>query len=605
MTHAIREQAQWKIYLLWFAVLFIFACLMLIVAPGRGAAWIEDDALFLRMSWDAANGYGLDRMQPQSAAYLVHALLMKFGLSEFLHFRYLNYILLLLSALVFFLGIDKRRFRSPVVPIAICFSILVSLDSILGPKPFAMVFFLFGAGAYFFSIDASQRTRHLLHFLSGVLFALAGFMHAAVVVAMILIIAILWVMDPAIRRSPLMPSFVLLTLLLWGFYISSVGMSSMLTAPAGHDSSLHELLHRIWLILKFYLKAAILYLLALYFYRKLGNNKHAAAQTNLSLLVTLFCIASLISYLVESQHEFPGWLWVSQLPGAIFYLLYFAVFRWLGEISLHNDTPQPLNARGLQFIAGIKIRLNLFGLAMRRMWGAIKGDALSRMHIVAVSGFILIPAAVAVGSNTAIIQGMVHFAGPAAGLLIILWESLGKGNLSRRAKMIIAIWLVILGTIALTYNHPTSQPVISANRVTLDISPLRGISETPRYAAVLNKLVETYSANGCRNKLLLALDNIPLIYYILQHPAPNSFGVVRPQMYFPEEKIKQNLDLQRGWCVLDATGIETQNGINQSKMDNRAALRRWLEEHSDRVVEIQAPSSEIIGDMHFLVRDSR
>lgn len=604
----VNKTTPLKLYLLWGFVIFIFLCLLVVVAPGRGAAWIQDDGLFLLMSWDAANGFGLDRMLPQAPHYLFHALLMKAGLQEYLHFRYVNYILILLSSLVFFLGLDQRRFKSPIVPVAICACLLVSANSIENPNSLAMAFFLFAAGCYFFAISATPLIKQTLYMFCGVLFAVAGFMHAAVVIAMILLIGIIWLVDHSIRRSLLLPSFLLVSFLLWGGYISSLGMETLLAPPAGHDSSIRHLTYSAWLIFAFYLKTFFLFLLALWVFRKRKHEKFILAQSILSVVVTFLCIASLITYLSGSTHHFPGWMTVSQIPGAAFFLLLFVVFRWLGERIIYSYGVQLPARSDRDAQSSRKGRILLLHAAIHRTLLELRFDALSRKQIIAVSGLILVQAALATGSASSIIHGMVTFAGPVIGLTIIMWDLLDRcGHISSRILVMLAIaWLCILGTISFTYNHPTNQPIISSGRVVLEDSPLRGILEQPRYAAAMKRLGEVYRANGCERMTMVALDYIPMVYYILQHPAPNSIGVVRPLFYFPEERIRSILDPQHGWCVIDATGIETQDEIERNHgIDKRAAIRSWVENQSDRVVTIPSPSSEIIGDVHFIVRDAR
>lgn len=596
-----------NIYLLWIAVPLCFIFLMVVVAPGRGAAWIQDDGLFLLMSWDAANGFGLDRMLPQAPQYLFHALLMKAGLQEYLHFRYVNYILILLSSSVFFLGLDQRRFKSPVVPVAICACLLASLNSIANPNSLAIAFFLFAAGCYFFSINATQIIKQTLLLFCGVLFAITGFMHAAVVIAMIMLVWLLWLVDHSIRWSLLLPSFILISILLWSGYISSLGMESLLAPPAGHDSSIRHLAHNALSIFVFYLKPFILFLLVLWVFWKRKQFKFIMAQSILSVVVTFLCIASLITYLSGSTYHFPGWITVSQIPGATFFLLLFVIFRWQGERFFSDGVQLPVRSE-VGALPGGKSRILLLHAAMIRAMSELRFDAWSRMQLIAVSGLILIQAAVTVGSASPIIYGMVFLAGPAIGLTIIMWDALDRSvyNSSRLLVIMTIVWLSILGTITFTFNHPTNQPVISSGRVVLGNSPLQGILEQPRYAAAVMRLGEVYKANKCANMTMLALDYIPLVYYILQHPAPNSIGVVRPIMYFPEERIKSILDPQLGWCVIDATGIETQDEIERNHgVDKRAAIRTWVENLSDRVITIPSPSSEIVGDVRFIVRDAR
>jgi hypothetical protein len=603
-----KKADQWKGFILWLAVIAVFFSLLLVVAPGRGAGWIQDDGLFLHMSWNAVNGYGLDRLLPQAPHYLFHALLMKAGLLEFLHFRYVNYIVILVSSLVFFLGLDQRRFKSPVVPVAVCASLLVSLDSIQNPNSLAMAFFMLGAGCYFFSINATPLRRHVLLLLCGFLFAVAGFMHAAVVIAMIVLIGILWFFDRSIRRSFLLPAFLLGSFLLWSFYISALGMESLLAAPGGHDASAGYIGHRVIEILRFYLKTLLIYLLAMWLFRKSKQGIHFVAQSALSVAVTIFCVASLITYLAESEIHFPGWLWVSQLPGAVFLLLLFVLFRWSGERVLNQSGSDNLvNTAIFPEPGGKGWKQNSFD-ALNRALSELRFNALSRNQIVAVVGLILIQAAVAVGSNTAIIQGMVFFAGPAMGLTIIMWDTLDRGGhvSSRIFTLVAVVWLCILGTISFTYNHP-GQSIEVSGTVVMEDPPLRGILEQPRYAAAVKQLGEVYRANGCEKMTMVAFDYIPMVFYILQHPAPVDVNVVvRPSMIFPEERIRSILEPQHGWCVIDVTGVETQDEIERNHgKDKRAALRTWIEQQSDRVITIPSPSSEFIGNVRFIVRDAR
>jgi hypothetical protein len=585
----------WKTCLTWGVVLFVFYALLTVVAPGRGAAWSQDDGLFLLMSWHAANGFGLDRMLPQAPQYLFHALLMKAGLQEYLHFRYINYLMILLSSLVFFLGIDRRGFKSPVAPFAVCACMLVSPDSIQNPNSLAMAFFLFGAGCYFFSIHTTQLIKHLLLALSGVLLAVAGLMHAAVVIAMLVLIGVIWFFDQNIRRSFLLPGFLLASILLWASYISSLGTENFFATPAGHDSSAGHLVHNAWSIVVYYLKPFLLFLLTAWLLRKQKGEKFVLAQSTLSSVATLLCIASLITFLTGSTHRFPGWLTVSQIPGAVFFLLLFTLSRWLCERSTFSD--------GAQAPAGSSKVMQF-----HRILSDLRSDALRRKQIIGVSGLILIQAAVATGSASSIIHGMMFFAGPALGLTIVLWDSLNhRGTSSPRVLITLTTcWLGILSTIAFTYNHPTNQPVISRGRVVLTDAPLRGILEQPRYAASVKQLGDAYKTNKCENMTLLTLDYIPMVYYILQHPAPNSLGAIRPIMYFPEEHIQSSLDPRHGWCVIDATGIETQADIEHNHgIDKRATIRSWLEQQSDRIITIPSPSPDIIGNIRFIVRDAR
>jgi hypothetical protein len=118
-----------------------------------------------------------------------------------------------------------------------------------------------------------------------------------------------------------------------------------------------------------------------------------------------------------------------------------------------------------------------------------------------------------------------------------------------------------------------------SERVLLQDSPLQGIWETPRHAASVNQLRQEYQLYGCSKLPLISLEFLPLAYYILQHPTPGTLGMVIPGYYFPVDRIRKELDLQAGWCVLDVTSAAQL----KKDIDGRAELRAWIIENSDKV----------------------
>lgn len=464
-NQANQEPVSLQICLLWFVVLSVFLTMVAIVAPGRGAALIQDEGFFLQTSWNAANGFGLDRMLPQAPHYFFHALLMKIGLKELLHFRYINYAVILLSSSAFFLGLDKRRFNSPVVPVAICASLFVSLYTIQSPNSLALAFFLFGGGCYFFAIDCTSSKRSLLFALSGVFFAIAGFMHAAVAIAMLVLIGIVWIIDRSGRSVYFIGSFLLLLVVLWGGYIYSLGVDSLLAHPAGHESSMAYFYSRIRLILRFYQEAVLAYVLVLLASLCLGREKFSVAQSVLSILVTLFYGATIIAYAtgnkqpqaISGLHAIyfltDAGQWIMRLSGTAFYLLLFGTFRWLGEgwfVSRLSQSPAKIKRIFPRNGKEIWEKIQFF---VNRLLAPFYSDTQGRKCTVAVLGVILIQAATAVGSHTDIIQGMVFYAGPAIGLAVYLWESLDRNSrqpLTRLSVLSIS-WISIAGILLIAY----------------------------------------------------------------------------------------------------------------------------------------------------------
>jgi hypothetical protein len=559
----------------WIAVLGVLAVLVTVVAPGRGAAWFNDDGMFLVLSWNTANGFGLDRTIPQAPHYLFHAVLMKLGLRELLHFRILNYLVSLVSSMVFFLGLDSRRFRSPIVPVAVCAGLLVSLNSIQSPNSLAMAFCLLGAGSYFFAVDAVGRWRSALLAASGALFAISGFMHAAVAIAMVVLIGLIVIFDRSVRRAPLWPIFLAVSVGLWGVYIRVLGLDNLFVVPGGHNARPGHLVRALWHIGTLYLEAALVYAVTAAAFWWTGRRKFAAAQAVLSIAATLFYGATFLADIagLRPPPAVLGWFflsgegqWISRVPGTVFYILLFAAFRCVAEA-----------------------------------WPRVH-----RNWLIATAALALLHVATQVGSNTAVIQGMVFFAGPALGLGVMLWHALDRQDPPpwRVFAPVTTAWLVLLTTFTFAYNHPTVDGVLLAGRTRLHEPPLTGVLVTPRYASAVARFTEAYAANGCQALPIIAFEYIPMAEYILQRRGRPGGMVIRPSMDFPAERIRAALDPAGGWCVLDTTGLETQIAITRSGTDMRSAVREWVAARSDRSIVIPSPGPDLT-DIRLYVRDAR
>jgi hypothetical protein len=583
---------------LWLLPLLTYLGLLFIIAPGRGAAWFSDDGLFLRMSWEAANGYGWDMMLPQSPSYLFDALAMKLGVIELLHLRWLNYTLCLLGSSLFFFGLDRRGLQSRITPLAITASMLVWLNSVECPNSLALHFFLIATGFYFFSIRSAVKTNYLFLMLSALFFALAGFMHGAVAIAVIIIGAIICALNPVARRSLFMPLLLLALLGLWTWYISTVGLSTILRVPVAHETSLLELFHRVTLILKFPFLALLYFALTAYVFKRFQKNALQSAQVFLSWWITALAACSLLWNIAGIQWRFPGWIGMHQIPGAVYYPLLFILISAIGlkyiQFSQTQNTVGPRLSLSFssiaQFIGG---------------WFKQNGPG-SKNHclFIAIAGFFLIPAGLAAGSNTAILVGLVYFAGPAAGLLLNIQSQADQFLWKRpERKGLVVAWITIFLAFTLSYNHPTLEMPIEGGRIRLEGLPLNGIVETKRYQTSLEQVQKIYTQYDCKNSVLLTMENIPALYYILQHAAPNSIGVVRPLYYFPVDEIRALLTNSAHWCVIDATGIETQTEINRrGGNDVRESIRDLIRSQSTQSFTIPSPSQEIVKDMQFYIR---
>lgn len=574
---------------LWIIPLFIYLALVFVIGPLRGAPWFSDDGLFLRMSFDAANGYGWDRMLPQQPSYLFNAVLIKLGIIELLQFRAINYSLCFFSSALFFIGLDERGLRSNFAPIAVAASILVYLNSVESPNSLALHFFMIGSGCYFLALRSSNLRSHTLLVLSAIAFALCAFMHAAVAIAVLLIGCFIYYLDPRVRKSSFLYVLLLVLISLWVWYISTIGLSTMLKVPAAHETSVLELLRRIYLIFKFPLVALAYFIVTAWLFRKHGLTRFSISKWILMWSITALVIVALYGNIFPMEMAYPKLFDLHQIPGAVYYSLFFVIFNLI--FSTFGAFPQSQFSliRRIYYFSNRWIKINKPGTHNYNL-------------LIAVIGFLLIPAGLAAGSNTAILVGLVYFSGPALGLVLMLEAYQVSQKKSYQIYTFTLIWIVIFTVFTCFYNHPGATAPFKNERVLLEGKPLNGVMESRQYSKSLQDLKKLYEENNCSKKLMFTMDNIPTIYYIFQHHAPNDIGVVRPLYYFPEKQIFELLESNNHWCVIDITSLETNDGIKNAGIDKRDEVRKLIKLKSTHSYTIQTPGEGFIGDLNFYVR---
>ena len=572
--------------------------MMLIVAPNKGGFWFADDGFFLQMAWNAAHGFGWDQALPQSPSYLVHACLMRLGVVEYLHFRYFNYTLTLIASLLFFCGLNKGEVRTSFLPIACCLAISVSLNSVQSPNSLVMNFWMMGCGLFLFACSSTKFNKTILFLISGLILAIAGFMHAAAAIAVLLTVLCMNLLAEKSWGKSIVftPAFMVGSLLLWGWYIPTVGLETLLSHPIGHDASLGQLLSRIGLILTYFLKALLIYCVCIWVgtkYLKLGVEK---LRVLLCLGSTFVAFSSLMSYLIPEYWLSRPFVEPLKIPGIIYYPLFFIFFEFVTTLMADKaNTKEVISFSNLnKFVSISCIRQKI-----------IHSTWTQKKFLISFAGFFLLPASLAVGSNTAIIVGLVFFAGPAAGLTILTWDYLQEKQKTYLWALptFSIFWLLVFFGISLSYNHPAPERLLGSPKVELSNIPMTGLLVSERYQTSLQEILLAYQSSHCENRYLLILDYLPTLHFLLQHAAPREglqYAVVRPMLFFPNEKILGKLDKNIGWCVIDATGIETEHEIKKNNgVDIRTAVRNFLKSNSKNIYEINSPGPEIVGKIYF------
>lgn len=580
----------------WFLLFITVTLLTLLIAPERGIYLFSDDGLFLRMAWDVANGHGWDRMLPQTPSYLSHALLMKSGISEILHFRYIYIVFGFLSAFIFFWGLDDSGFKSMSLPASILASILVPLNSVLSPNSLTINFFLIGAGLYFIYLNRHRSSfdRALL-FTSAVFLGITGFMHVGSALAISLLVALASILHSKTIRYYFLIIYFSVLICLWTWYISSIGMSTFFTPPVAHRSDIFQIIKRAALLLYFWILPILPFGLLLLLSKKWVFQNYARVYEYMSWLFLLLALISVTAYALDVNFKFPGAVPIWQVPGVVFYSFVMLVFCFFIYF--------------FQYCSALTLRLydyrGVFGFINQPL-SYFKQNTHAHKLIFSITGFILLSSSLAIGSNTEIIQGFVFFAGPIAGFLFYFWTNFFSGKPLRpsyflQQNLMIFGWIIVFFIFAFKYNHPSAVGLFSSQTSSLQQSPARGIKVNLAMHNGIHELKEIYTNNNCSTKNLLVLDYAPMLHYLFAHPAANDIGVIRPAFYYPEEKIFSLLKKPEGWCVIDITGEETNNYIVKNyNIDLRSFVRSYLKEKS-KIFKVNSLGDGVIGDIYVYV----
>jgi hypothetical protein len=221
-------------------------------------------------------------------------------------------------------------------------------------------------------------------------------------------------------------------------------------------------------------------------------------------------------------------------------------------------------------------------------------------------GYLLLFSSYSVGSNVNFFTLFSAFSGPFLGLsIIIIWESLVSKStkLELYAKILIVIWITVIGYLGLYINIPYTNPLIDVRKITINSGPLTGINETSRYINSLQELTEIYDKFNCKEKVFFSLEYTPLLNFIFQNNFSPLIPSVRPR-YFFNESLSQVVEKKYPWCIVDTTNIpETKVYIKElNGLDFREGIRKNIIEFSDHSFTIKSPSDEF-EDIVFYIRD--
>lgn len=569
----------------WISLTLLFLYLLYVIAPGKGAHWSSDDGHVLLNAWNLSENRVFSTDFPQQPMYLVHAILMKIGMQEYLHFRYLFYFVTLIGSILFYSGLDKNGFSSPFVPIASMATLTVSFTSI----SYFYQFFLIGMGLYF----CSKRIRGPL--ITPILLTLSAFfiglqgLSAGIAIGMIVLVILMISLDNSLRRSIFPVIFFITIVGLWVTYTYLLGLTNLLTVPPGHTADAGYFIQRIKQIMTNNLFVMFFCLIIYFGFKSIAKIRSIYLYLLISTLISLLFVAEFIaatssddiflelrtfafSYIPEQYINKFGIrnLVIMQVPMFSYYLLLNSFFYFLYISSWRTGGK-----------TNIKSALSVLR----------SGDNL--LLIFGVIGYLLLFSSYTVGSNVFFHTLLSAFSGVFLGISVIFIGKFTNWNAhlwtSVFGCLLVALWLCVFVILGVKFNIPSLQPIYNLDKNIISSGRLKGLRETNAGINALNEVSNTYEKYGCANKILITFDYIPLLVYSLENKYSPNLQFVRLTHGFPVSKIDKLLKENTAWCVIDTSTKETLDFISASNnQDARNETRQ-------KVVNSMLHSKKIIG----------
>jgi hypothetical protein len=577
------------IILSWFSLTLIFLYLLFVLSPGRGAHWSSDDGHVLLNAWNLSENGILSKDFPQQPMYIVQALLMKMGIEQYIHFRYLFYFITLLGCILFYSGLDKEGLKSPFVPIASIATLSISFTTI----SYFFQFFLIGMGLYFYSKKIKTRVTPILLAFAGFFLGLQG-LSAGIAIGMFVLVVLMMCLDGELRKSFFSISFFFTIATLWLTYTYFLGLDNLLTVPPGHTAETTYFFGRMKQIMMnniFVLFICLIFYLALRFIVKI------------QAIYFYFLISSLITLIFISEFM---WNTYSEGPSMAWRTFF---FKYIGDIYINRFGIRDLILMQVPMFSYFLLLNSFFyylfvnsfeekkNVVFKTYFKTIiKPDNL--FFFFGVVGYLLLFSSYTVGSNVFYHTLLSVFSGVFLGISIIFIGKFIKSNNNYLTKVLgyilITPWIFLFITLGLKFNIPTLQPVLGFQDNQINTGYLKGIKETETYLKALDEINSTYNEYGCANKTLITFDYIPLLIYSLNNKFSASTQFVRPTHGFPSSKIERLLMENPTWCIIDTSTTETLEYVsNGGKPDPREYIRSKVIKFSLQSRRIEGPSEDI------------
>lgn len=559
-----------------FAVTAVFVFFYLI--PRKGVDF-TDEGYLLYEAMSFASGYPFDPIAAQAPAFVINGFLMDMGVTNYLHLRYAYYLLIILSMYVLLSGFDIAKKNNYLIPIGISFGLLTTFVSLISYQNAPLLFLLISLGFVFRAIDNNVQTNSkIMAIFSGIFLALSCIVNVTLLPAACLCCLLLFIASTEKKIILISTSvFLICTVLFFSWYLSKIGLEAFLQPPGGHGFDFN----RIKLFFAFSIQWPLFFAVIFIPLKVLSliMKKKQAVIISIIKIFQLICMPLLcfIFLMIISQQAlkteyvfFPKKLftllqnyfyWIGVLQYEILFNI-IAIFGWaiLSLSLLAMNSISKSNKRILSCILSCYI-----------YWFFQMFFSLMQMPLTPI-----------------------FYTGVMISLGFVLWHNTYFNDNYNKSKPFIismsvsAVFALSVCLIFSLYWNQSGWTSIFAKKEKLDLPMVSGIMETPERKRTLTKLNAAYQANKCSERVLITLENTPLLHYFFQQPAPLGLSYIRPAYIYPEEKILNILKSRQKWCVFYSRNYGEGGEATEKKTK---PLLDFIKKNSLNIIKIQTGES--------------
>ncbi|NMC50081.1 MAG: hypothetical protein GYA47_11765 [Desulfovibrio sp.] len=566
----VLDLAGWAVFLAVAGFVFLF------LLPAKGTEF-TDEGWYLQASLAAATGQGFDSLLPQSPFYLIGAFFMKLGLTGVLAQRDIYHALIVLCLGLFAWGITDRRPAAFCVSLGLSVSLTATLTSLLSYENSPLLFALAGMGLYTAARNRREKDRAsggtLLRVSAGACLGMACCINPTTgPIAAVLVVAaaiadrtggapLRLILAPAAGAAVVFGG-------LFGWYLGSIGLTAFFTVPATYGLRLEKILS----VLEYTIQWPIL-LGAVFgagrLWRRLSSRKSGPAG---SLTFGLLAVLTLsLAVFMAAQAGFGAGRGVLA-----------PAFRAAAGLGLAwiSRTPELLSFQLLLFFGFAFLTLALLGGS---------GTGRARRLAAAAAGIIGLYWFNQEILTAAPVSLKTFFAGPLYLTAFFLLHRLARqGDENRagsRTALVFACFLTVAACAVFTsvnFSHPGHVSPLGP-KVETGLPGLEGLRDTPERAELLRGLAAAYARHDCAGKTLITFQKTSLLGYLFGRKLPDGLSYIWPHFRFPEDRLRQEIDSGRPYCV-----FVSKNGESDANWRATEPFLGYLAARSSHVETIRA-----------------